>query len=305
MKTTKLLFLFLLGVLPIHAQESDVVYYEGSVTNQDGSPIAGAIVCIFKSSITGTVENEYKGITDADGHCSVKVEEGSWPYYRMYVEADGYPRYEVNNSFSVNGSNTSPFPTPKEIVLWNRLDFKKDQNSTILLPEAPDPSWGRFYRVDHLEGNTFFFVREEEPLANVPYVIFPKKDFSIDLNKYDLSNLPELGFVPSDDTPGRKTGLCGSYTSTNVYGYVLDDTPDCSNGIIVEGETQEFPRVGAFRAYLYSGLGTKVEFIGEPTFVRETISASTPSKFFDLQGRRIQGEPKHGVYIRNGKKVMR
>ena len=27
--------------------------------------------------------------------------------------------------------------------------------------------------------------------------------------------------------------------------------------------------------------------------------------FYDLQGRRIQGEPQHGVYIRNGKKVMR
>ena len=26
---------------------------------------------------------------------------------------------------------------------------------------------------------------------------------------------------------------------------------------------------------------------------------------FDLQGRRIQGEPKHGVYIQNGKKVMK
>ena len=33
-------------------------------------------------------------------------------------------------------------------------------------------------------------------------------------------------------------------------------------------------------------------------------SKSTPN-LFDLQGRRIQGEPKHGVYIQNGKKVMR
>ena len=37
--------------------------------------------------------------------------------------------------------------------------------------------------------------------------------------------------------------------------------------------------------------------------------ASSPQSLktatFDLQGRRIQGEPKHGVYIRNGKKVMK
>ena len=37
--------------------------------------------------------------------------------------------------------------------------------------------------------------------------------------------------------------------------------------------------------------------------------ASSPQNLktatFDLQGRRIQGEPKHGVYIRNGKKVVK
>ena len=32
---------------------------------------------------------------------------------------------------------------------------------------------------------------------------------------------------------------------------------------------------------------------------------STSDKFFDLQGRSIQGSPKHGMYIQNGKKVMR
>ena len=36
-----------------------------------------------------------------------------------------------------------------------------------------------------------------------------------------------------------------------------------------------------------------------------TVNKSMPSQFFDLQGRPIQGLPKHGVYIQNGKKVMR
>ena len=36
-----------------------------------------------------------------------------------------------------------------------------------------------------------------------------------------------------------------------------------------------------------------------------TVNKSMPSRIFDLQGRRFQGSPKHGVYIQNGKKVMR
>ena len=44
----------------------------------------------------------------------------------------------------------------------------------------------------------------------------------------------------------------------------------------------------------------------ETTGIKETrnLRKSNPA-IFDLQGRRIQGEPKHGMYIQNGKKVMR
>ena len=36
-----------------------------------------------------------------------------------------------------------------------------------------------------------------------------------------------------------------------------------------------------------------------------TVNKSMPSQIFDLQGRRLNTEPKHGVYIQKGKKVMR
>ena len=43
-----------------------------------------------------------------------------------------------------------------------------------------------------------------------------------------------------------------------------------------------------------------------PTSARNPqMQVSTSDKLFDLQGRPIQGSPKHGVYIQNGKKVMR
>ena len=40
------------------------------------------------------------------------------------------------------------------------------------------------------------------------------------------------------------------------------------------------------------------------TAVKEVQKASPSGVFYDLQGRRVQGQPKHGVYIQNGRKVM-
>ena len=50
----------------------------------------------------------------------------------------------------------------------------------------------------------------------------------------------------------------------------------------------------------------KLDWTVQPSSVTSSTERMTPQKeLFDLQGRRIQGEPKHGVYIQNGKKVMR
>ena len=50
----------------------------------------------------------------------------------------------------------------------------------------------------------------------------------------------------------------------------------------------------------------KKEWTAQPSSVINNTKETTSRKsIFDLQGRRIQGEPKHGVYIRDGKKVMK
>ena len=37
----------------------------------------------------------------------------------------------------------------------------------------------------------------------------------------------------------------------------------------------------------------------------QTIEADGTSRYFDLQGRMLNGKPNKGVYIENGKKVIR
>ena len=78
---------------------------------------------------------------------------------------------------------------PKIIFhLFNAIDYKAGKRSTIYLPEAPDASWGRFYRLDHEDGNKVVFEREGTPKAYVPYVFFPYQDLHIDISKMDLSD---------------------------------------------------------------------------------------------------------------------
>ena len=50
MKKIKILFLMFLGVLPVMAQESDPVCYEGTVTDQNGNAIVGANVSLYTTN---------------------------------------------------------------------------------------------------------------------------------------------------------------------------------------------------------------------------------------------------------------
>ena len=244
---------------------TEVGYFEGTVTNQDGQPIQGANVCIRRNTEAGFNNFEYYATTDANGHYKVTVESDNnfsqSVIYFMTVKAEGYPVYDYHKSFNLDGSLSNYFP--KEITLWNRINFIKDQMATIILPEAPDPTLGRYYRYDHLEGpggHAAVFALEEEPKANVPYVIFPNSDFSIDLTQYDLDNLPEPTFAPlvPDDTYSLY-GFYGVYThyASLDCKYILDDTPDCCKG---DFSRYIVPRIGPFRAYLYANLGTFTVF---------------------------------------------
>lgn len=313
MKTIKLLLMLLvLGAAPVLAQQAS---FCGMVNNQDGGPIAGAHVRVYRyNHEKAAVEYEYTDDTDADGCFSVMVADANTTY-QLAVTADGYADYVVDVPFFVGGGAYSIFPAPSgNVVLYNRLDFTAGQQASIILPETPDPSWGRYYRLDRQEGNDIIFEREYMPQANVPYVIFPERDFSLNLGDYDLKNLPEPGYVPfATVTDERQWGLHGSYQNINIHPVavgsqlLLDSTPDC-----VAGKGGSQPRIGAFRAFLQargdSSIGyanSKLMFAGEPTVI-ETIETSKNSAqpTYDLQGRRLTQQPRKGVYVRDGRKVV-
>ena len=56
---------------------------------------------------------------------------------------------------------------------------------------------------------------------------------------------------------------------------------------------------------VYSGTVLPLESYADPTGISQVTDMPVISPAFDLQGRRLNAEPKHGAYIRNGKKVVK
>ena len=307
-----------LHVVTITAK-AEVARFTGTVKDQDGKAIQGACVNIFRE-IDGTDVLSYAANTDSEGRFYVRVEHGGRSSC-LTVSASGYPDYLVDWPFILTGDFITMWPAPSgEIVMTNRLDFRVDQQATIILPETPDPSWGRYYRLDHryYEGDEYvvIFVHETTPQANVPYVIFPERDFSIDLTKYDKESLPEVGrqLFPDMMDAENPWGLYGTYQSRVAHhmgvigSSLLDSTPDCQ-----VGTPNSFPRIGAFHAYLlgyHTGSqyddGPKMMFVDETNNISEIPEGKTQvSPIFDLQGRQLHGIPQKGVYIQNGRKYVK
>ena len=153
---------------------------KGKVIDQDAQPVAGAVItyysCLDNSILASTT-------CDVNGNWELSYEE-VWNNIHIVARAEGY------TSYTLHGFNVSMNHTWPKIIfrLFNAIDYKAGKRSTIYLPEAPDVSWGRFYRLDHEDGNKVVFEREDTPKAYVPYVFFPYQDLHIDISKMDLSD---------------------------------------------------------------------------------------------------------------------
>lgn len=312
--TDKSLFFESSGTLPVATLtvNSEVVTLTGKVVNQDTQPINNAVVTLI-----GAADSvRYKAVTDKEGYYSCRIERGNQMYFAE-VSAAGFPLYKIDKGyFSVNTVDNMK----KDFILYGTISFKNRELSTIIVPSLPSPEWGDYYRLNKREGRKIIFVRELQPKPNTPYVLFPKQDFQIMTKDYNLSEesgstiLPfENGIAPTgEQTSIPYAAFIGSYESKELgnfyeteYPWLFDTSPDCT-----PYQSGAKARIGALRAYLllYNyNLYPHPEylFIDETEDIRQVNpSTKRESSFFDLQGRRLQGKPAKGVYIRDGRKYV-
>lgn len=290
---------------------SEVKTLSGTITNEKGEPISGAHVLLSGYRDGSTFEAD----ADEQGHYAVRITEVN-QYYGGVVSAKGHTTYRTGTKTSIILNDRSSLV--KDFVLFSTVTYKKDQRATIILPEAPKPEWGRYYRPDRREGDygeKVIFIREDSPKANVPYVIFPSMDFEISPSDYDMTKEPGSVIIPWPEERYqslRYLAMYGSYQNQEYSGIYdgeellfLDSSPDCEwlNN-----------RIGAFRAYLVLEspwpkdpdiIFPNYVFVGETDGIQETaVSNPNNDKVYDIQGRQLQEKHKKGLYIQNGKKYV-
>jgi hypothetical protein len=147
------------------------------------------------------------------------------PGYMMTVSASGYPEQIATPWLALyfpSGSRSMNFG------ICNSAVYKAGRRATIILPTEPDPALGRYFRLDRVDTkeNKVFFEREHHPQADVPYVIFPDRDFRVEFGKMELPN--EAG-----KTAVEHARLVGTYKKKtcarfeNEVFLLFDDTDDC------------------------------------------------------------------------------
>jgi len=197
-------------------------------------------------------------------------------------------------------------PEPFELVTYT-----EGQMATIILPEEPDASKGKYYRLDRYEDGQIIFEQELQPQAHIPYIIVPNEDFSIDLSALDLAGCYR------DTVSVDGISFIGSYVSETFdypdgfYIDFIDITSDC--------QFNESCVIGALRAYLlvrwddpYNQGGTRVPPLNKrgivlrdyETGITSSLRETGEGAIFDLQGRKLQSKPSQGIYIKDGKKVL-
>ena len=176
------------------------------------------------------------------------------------------------------------------------------------MPVTPDASWGRYFRLDRIEDSQLIFERELSPQANVPYVIFPDRDFFVDLSTLDLSIQAGKTSIPCVDFVGSFINY-DFPTTDNQELIFLDETQDggyeISNddfwGYYVVGG-----RIAALRACIIEDgwYGKDLVFHdGTSGIALSNCNKTTDVGIYDLQGRRVT-KMKHGIYIKDGKKII-
>ena len=165
---------FAISILLALAVQAQQQYHilGGSVKDQDGKPIAGAHIQM----------GSYSATTATSGGYQIDIYDKDSLDFVITVTAEGHAAYTTYCSFEPNESLKE-----MEFTLCNRLDYDAHRRSTLMLPITPDAAWGRYYRLDRVNGDSIIFEQELSPQANTPYVFVPNADLHLDLKDMDLT----------------------------------------------------------------------------------------------------------------------
>lgn len=239
--------------------------------------------CLFVSN-AGTLTNDHNVIVSGD--CA------------QLTITDGYS-FKAPVDFTATAAPT-----------YSRA-FVADKTTTVCLPfaltETEAETLGTFYELSSFDGGTIHLSPVAEPEANKAYLVVPTAT-GLTLSEAGKS----IAATPADlGAEITSVEFIGTLASTSIP--ASDGTNSYfafNNGSLVKIATKA-ATLPAFRGYFKvstSAIGARslnISFDEETTGVKTIDSKSFGvSKYFDLQGRRVEN-PTKGLYIVNGKKVVK
>ena len=139
-------------------------------------------------------------------------------------------------------------------------------------------------------------------------ITFPETLTSIGANAFqDCSGFTMIDIPSSTNTIGKYAfSKCPNLTHV----YCRATTPPCREKLFLSIDPEATLHVPSESLELYKRTFPWNEFkyivpIEDTNAIVSTKDKNTNGSLFDFQGRRLNAEPKHGVYIRNGKKVVK
>lgn len=207
-------------------------------------------------------------------------------------------------STDFNAANENTFASAE----YNR-SLEKGKFGTIMLPFAPKNDKYVFFKLTKVEGNVLTFDEESEPKANTPY-LYRLRD---DAENGAITAEGSVTIVADIANPDVVSNwqMVGSFINqiietenldTYYYGYAASDNK-------LHRVTKKMT-VKPYRAYFTTNGNQPAQLAvrtrdGETTLVDAAeVEDLTPETYYDLSGRRVEN-PIKGVYIVNGKKVIR
>ena len=212
MKNMKRLFTLFIALAMVGIVQAEETTLQGTVIDQDGNPIEGAKVVLTEYYNKETIK--INSTTDETGAFSITYDSDH--NCEINISADGHTGYYSSVPNEIQR---------RLVVLYNALNFKAGELTSIILPIVPDASLGKYFRLDREEGDTLIFEREYMPQANVPYAFIPKKDTRIDLTGMDLGIEPGYTRIVGRQNlgiwfMGSYIGFRGTLSFSDMFSYV-------------------------------------------------------------------------------------
>lgn len=260
---------------------------------------------------TKTVKEEYSGVeADNKGNISVvKKTEGSDEIITVSID-----EHKSSVTDAVMQTRTGVK------LNYSRTLTADDEAYTICLPYAPPTQTGiKYYALSEAETDKFRFEEVETPEANKPYLAVVSSGEGVNVGTTTsgtLSGITIINEAGSKQISGYKmigtlTGLSNADAAT-AGAYILQEGNTWKK-VSSASEAKKAAYIPPFRAYIVATGGGSAaqlhtEFIDSSvTGINglKTVDVDGTVRYYDLNGRRVSEPTQKGVYIIDGKKVMK